>query len=479
MAGVSPIHSNIAALILEADTNQDAAIVSIYQKIKELGLKVGLVEHRRIGIDKVRVHRHNRDGVMVSGREAMIILGDVNRIGVSMDLLKDATAFEEPRTRINENAFIAKTQLDKYLATYVAGQVHVSSVACSHFNQALMAVEQGIEYHDLSLTTSSGRLSKEKLCTKHPLFIPIFSEGLEWWVWKEEAEQLFPRLPVIVQKALNTKFSVQQGQDGFQLYICAVNGLNNPTIPVTSRVMFATTEIMKSNPKIPENVPFIVETARKFGGSDDQFVTHLIEFCGSHKQGGREVTTGCWKALSHLKFAASQLCPMFIVSVLMCIASAESSIAVQAGDIRMFGTKIEIITKAESIIKQALDLCNTMGVTDKDRIQHMGNLRTSLVIKIVDRSKELKKTSIECIASSFYCAVKEVATIDACNPWKDHSPIVSPVAPSRVIATTKATAVVAYNAAGKATNAHAMILKEKGVKDGTLVKHKESGDCRD
>jgi hypothetical protein len=170
---------------------------------------------------------------------------------------------------------------------------------------------------------------------------------------------------------------------------------------------------------------------------------------------------------------------MFIVSVLMCIASAESSIAVQAGDIRLFGTKIEIITKAEAIIKQALDLCNTMGVTDKDRIQHMGNLRTSLVIKIVDRSKELKKTSIECIASSFYCAVKKVATIDACNPWKDHSPIDSTVAPSRVIATTRATAVVAYNAAGKATNAHAMILKEKGVKNGTLVKHKESGDCRD
>jgi len=475
----SASHKQIQAWIYEIESRSDAPIVSLYDQIKDKGLELGLLEYRVTPIERVGVHRHNRDGVMVSGKEAMLILTDVIRVGVSMDLLKDATAFAEPQSRVNVNAFIAKTDADKLLARYNADQILVSSVACSHFNQALAAVKQGVHYDNQMLSSADGRLSQEKICQKYPVLIPIFEHGLNWAVWSVEAESLFPSLANIAQRALNTKYSVQQGQDTFQLYIRAVRALNNPTIPNRDRVAYAVRDLVKLNARChPDIVPFIVESARKFGGGDDQFINHLIDYCACYKVAGREVAASSWKALAAMKFDTDHLCPNFFVSILMCIAGHPTRDACQAADISRFPNKgAKDIIKAEKIINQAMALCTAMQVKHEHQVEHMGSLRATLVLKIIGRTKALAKPdiSLETIASTFYTKIKEFSHIDQPNPWEEHTPIVTPSTPATMDIQN---VVVKYDALGHATNSKVMVMQQRGFAVGTMIKHKQTGDCR-
>ena len=76
--------------------------------------------------------------------------------------------------------------------------------------------------HSNERLTIDGKLSVHKIVDGHVLLKDLFVTGMEWFVWKASAEVAFPSLPDIAQRALNAKFSVQQGQDVFQVYLRAM-----------------------------------------------------------------------------------------------------------------------------------------------------------------------------------------------------------------------------------------------------------------
>ena len=134
------------ALYNQALNEESARIVPIYAEMLELGTKYHMGYTRNLKPSQVGVHRKNRDGTMVNGREALAIWDDIDRTGVSPDLYKDATAFEEPPDRVNEKMFIRICRNDSNLRNYRPGEIEVSSVACSHWNQALASAEAGLVY---------------------------------------------------------------------------------------------------------------------------------------------------------------------------------------------------------------------------------------------------------------------------------------------------------------------------------------------
>ena len=81
---------------------------------------------------------------MISGREALRCLDEVDVIGVDPDLYKDATASEEPESHENEIKFLEKCAQDEHLGHFESCQIEVSSVACNHFNQSLVCVIQAL-----------------------------------------------------------------------------------------------------------------------------------------------------------------------------------------------------------------------------------------------------------------------------------------------------------------------------------------------
>ena len=137
-------YADLAQKIANTTDEEGARIVSDYAEIVAMGFKYGLLYKRNVPPNQVGVHRNNRDGAMVSGRESAQIWDDVDRVGVAPDLFKDATSFEEPPNRENEIKFIKRCEVDEFLPIPNPGDIQVSSVACSHFNQALRQAKAGM-----------------------------------------------------------------------------------------------------------------------------------------------------------------------------------------------------------------------------------------------------------------------------------------------------------------------------------------------
>jgi hypothetical protein len=130
-----------------AMNEESARIVPIYKQLVDIGLQLNMVYKRRVPAKKVGAHRRNRDGAMVNGREALNLWDQVDLIGVDADLFKDATAFEEPSHKPNEIEFLKLCAADDCLRNYEPGEIEISAVACTHWNQAIAAADAGVVPH--------------------------------------------------------------------------------------------------------------------------------------------------------------------------------------------------------------------------------------------------------------------------------------------------------------------------------------------
>jgi hypothetical protein len=148
-------YADLAEKIANTTDHEGARIVSDYAEIVAMGLKCGLLYKRTLLPNQVGVHRKNRDRAMVSGRESAQIWDDVDRVGVAPDLFKDATSFEEPPNRENEIKFIKRCEVDEFLPIPNPGNIQVSSVACSHWNQALRQAQAGMVSIATTMQTNS------------------------------------------------------------------------------------------------------------------------------------------------------------------------------------------------------------------------------------------------------------------------------------------------------------------------------------
>ena len=142
MAASNSPKDRFDALYVQAQS-ESQRLVPIIEEMNELGKILNMHYQRKVPFKKVAPHRHNRDGQVISGAEAMKIWNDVDKVGVSSSLWLDATAFEELPSRPNEKRFLELCKCDPHLASYVEGEIEVASVACSHWNQALASAEGG------------------------------------------------------------------------------------------------------------------------------------------------------------------------------------------------------------------------------------------------------------------------------------------------------------------------------------------------
>ena len=84
------------ALYKQATTEDESRLVLVIDRLKVLGKQLGMGYTRKLPFKAVIPHRRNRDGAMASSKEALNIWDDIDRVGVSLDLYKDAKCFEEP-----------------------------------------------------------------------------------------------------------------------------------------------------------------------------------------------------------------------------------------------------------------------------------------------------------------------------------------------------------------------------------------------
>ena len=467
----------IVDLLQQGKDRSDTAIVSLYNVIKQLAIADKIIYQRRVPTGSIGVYRDNRDGTMVSGQEALKVLDDVCSVGIDLDLIKDATAFEEPASRVNEKAFLRKCENDHRLPSeMVEGCIEISSVSCTHFTQAMNMIIEGKPHNNKKLCVE-GFLSKPRIAKSHPLLEPILEQGMTFWIWKAAADTTYPGLADLAQRALNAKFSVQQGQDCFQMFCRAVTRLNSAT--GSDKVQMTCKDIIKANPKCANEVVHIVEMARKYGGKGS-YADQLADFCSAFKVPGRSVASSTWKALAEMKFPSAELCPLFMISVLMALAAAPTSNFITSADVKkLVSAKKEDMKECEGIIKLALRLCDDNQVPTSIAIAHLGKMRTNIVFKLFEKGvNQIENSTYTNIAGDFFELLKAETTINVANPWQTSPSAIAPKEsePKRSASMDASDEKIDYDDDGQALNIHAMLMRKKGFAPNVIVKYKETGE---
>ncbi len=255
--------------------------------------------------------------------------------------------------------------------------------------------------------TIDGKLSVAKIVSQHPTLAELFEEGLDFYVWKAEAEVEFPELPDLAQRALNAKHSVQQGQDIFQVFLRAVACWQSGVVDgKADKSLWIVRDIMKANPKCtPAECESMVEIARKFGGSSPTMISQVRLFLSTFKQPGQTVPAATLQAMANLKLAPEEMCPLFMTSILMLLASAPLHV-ITGGDIKSImskkDSKIPTMQLVEPMIKSMIDLSETMDVPSDVAAKIVGEFRTTLVLKFFQKVKKLDDDTFEVLASKVF-----------------------------------------------------------------------------
>ena len=343
--------------------------------------------------------------------------------------------------------------------------------------------------HSNERLTVDGKLSVHKIVDGHPLLKDVFVIGMEWFVWKAPAEVLFPSLPDIAQRALNAKYSIQQGQDVFQVHLRAMDAwLSGMGKDKNDPGNFIMKDILKANPKCaPIDVKSCVEVARKFGGGDNSIVEQLRVFLGAYKKADRTVSSAALDAMATLKLAPSEMCPNFIASIFMTLASAPKDNMITGSEIKTIGQNKNIpdATRTEEITKSIIVIANRMGVAQHIATKELGEFRSATVLKFFKKAKPLKQVSVESMASQCYTALSKHATTKVENPWATHKvePIKLEIAaiPERLStsnpkcppAVDKPALQAVVYADGKVVGAHAAMIANHGFTLNAMVMHKK------
>jgi hypothetical protein len=122
-----------------ACNDEESLIVPIYAEMVAIAKDINLGYFRMMKCTQVGVHWKNRDQAVCSGREALTLWDEVDKVGVAPDLWRDATAIEEHGDRMSETKFFQICDNDPHLRKFEFGEIEASAIACSHWNQAVAA----------------------------------------------------------------------------------------------------------------------------------------------------------------------------------------------------------------------------------------------------------------------------------------------------------------------------------------------------
>ena len=340
--------------------------------------------------------------------------------------------------------------------------------------------------------TIDGKLNKAKIMAEHPECEQLFDAGLDFFIWKAQSEEDYPELPDIAQRALNAKYSVQQGQDIFQVLMRAIHCWQNGVgLGSSERSLFIVRDILKANPNCsPADVEAVVEIGRKFGGRDASTVAPLRIFFSSFKQRGRTIATSTLQAIAQIKLAPDELCPSFMISIILSLASFPTPNSISASDVKGITSKIGDMISCEQMINSMVEIVKQLGAPSDRAAKIIGEFRTALVLKFFKKIKKLESDSYDKIASSTFCKLLPLGKTRINDPWAEvelckgakskgkgkggHENDDKAKGDKDVEGAGTDQQVIEYRD-GKPVGIHMMILTKKGFKKGGLVKLKETG----
>ena len=352
----------------------DLKIVRLVDRMLEVLVASGEAHVKHIDATRVVPHKANRSGSIMEVGKVYTKGSKIMGVGFSLARCdhKRAIAFQvKPGDDRDIKAFVDYANGSPHLADFDSASVEACSVGCGHLNQFLAAVstecEVPLAFHEhcdlfgarsdasmpFDLKTRGGtKLDKHRLCkSQGAQFSSTLELGLKWTCIPYKFEQLYPKLPHYIQKALNSEHHIGEGETwDEQLRGIAASIVEHfKEKKASEKIDYAkiARATLASKPPRAFDVPSQLDFCKKWGGASSQkYVFDICEFC-KLSCAAHIVSGATFEALCRLKMPSDSMCPEFIAAVVKCSASRGqstrlgASIHLTEGDIK-FTLKVDV-----------------------------------------------------------------------------------------------------------------------------------------
>jgi hypothetical protein len=331
-----------------------------------------------------------------------------------------------------------------------------------------------------------GKLSRAKLVERNPALDEVFERGMWWDVWDAAAEEMYPLLPDVAQRALNAKHVAQQDESNFQVLLRVVSSSERLVKNGRCPWDIVSKDVLKSQPKFAEDAPSIIEFAQKWSGlKKGLFTEPMLDFVRSYMPSSRIVPGRTFKQLASLKLSAADLCPRFIHSVLYLQAWCPQEAVV--AKVASFVTKADIasLTKAkrladmktaEAHLNKFEGYLKLMPIPLKSQSELRSKVYPHIAAHVLKKTFLLEFESMDDIFHEAFAAAQKMFESDAKlpkglpskNPWKKTEATSDDE--NEETTQTVARNAVRFNSEGSAFGVLQMSMEARGYVVGNNVK---------
>lgn len=185
--------------------------LTMWNKAVAVLTEAGLIRTEQVNVDDVLCHPDNRGKLGISGVGMHHTGHKILKAGADKNELKKSTAFEmHPFTCVRGDQILFNQQLVERSQGYMApinGKERLLSVSSGHTTGFCRAVKARCKTPVGDLADDSGNLTSA-LLDGDATFSDMCSSGWEWRIISWEAEESWPKLPDLAQRALNAANSV-------------------------------------------------------------------------------------------------------------------------------------------------------------------------------------------------------------------------------------------------------------------------------
>jgi hypothetical protein len=195
----------------------DTMLVKLKDEMIKMLLTAGEAKVKHVHCKSMAPHPQNRGNSKIQYQKIYLKGSKIISVGVSLTKCGPdaAVAFEEnPKTKHITKSHIAHCKTSKHFAQYDE-TIECGSVGCGHWNQMLACIHDSCEvpkeFQKKLCEQGRTTLDADRLCRSQPVLRGLLDDGLKVTVIRYAIEEEFPKLPSVIQKALNIEHHIGEG----------------------------------------------------------------------------------------------------------------------------------------------------------------------------------------------------------------------------------------------------------------------------
>ena len=285
----------------------DAGSLTKWNKISKSLSQAHILYKQRLPVWEVMVHPRNREGLGLNTFDVHKVLATIKRIGADPAAVHRATAFEMAPEGPERQAQVAfnSTLVERsggFLAA-LRGSERVLSVACSHFTAGCRASANNCESPEESLQDANGRINLEQLLGDDIAFEDLIKNGWEWTILPHCCQIVWPKLPDLVQEALNAEHATFRMSSELQVMVSIGNKVSQAMaqgIDVDWKRL--KDDVTAAAPPCVEYMDPIIQYVKSYSGGEGAPIIRFLEGFAKEYGGSKKLGETFLRAVASARF---------------------------------------------------------------------------------------------------------------------------------------------------------------------------------